>query len=100
MTYYVAQQVIREVARQPISLDEAKILVLGVSFKKNVKDLRHSPSEAIIYRLIEEGIENIDISDPWAPEYEVSGRTFYSVDLDPETLASYSVVVMVTPPRT
>ncbi|MDW3645911.1 MAG: nucleotide sugar dehydrogenase [Bacteroidia bacterium] len=96
MPYHVAQQVIREIARQPIALDEAKVLVLGVSFKKNVKDLRHSPSEAIIYRLIEEGIENIDISDPWAPEYEVSGKTFYSVDLDPETLASYSVVVMVT----
>lgn len=96
MPYHVAQQVIKEVAKQPISLDHARILILGVSFKKNVKDLRHSPSEAIIYRLIEEGIGHIDISDPWAPEYHVSDRTFYSVDLSPETIASYSCVVMVT----
>lgn len=96
MPYYVAQQVIKEVAKQPIALTDAKVLILGVSFKKNVKDLRHSPSEAIIYRLIEEGIGHIDISDPWAPEYQVSDRTFYSVDLTPEAIASYSCVVMVT----
>jgi len=96
MPYHVSQQVIKEVARQPISLEDAKVLILGVSFKKNVKDLRHSPAEAIIYRLIEEGIGHIDISDPWAPEYQVSDRTFYSIDLDPEVIASYSCVVMVT----
>ncbi|MEZ4830301.1 MAG: nucleotide sugar dehydrogenase [Bacteroidia bacterium] len=96
MPYHVCNLVIREVARQPIVLEEARILILGASFKKNVKDLRHSPSEAIIHRLMEEGIRNIDYSDPWAPEYEAVGRVFYSVDLTSENIASYHCVILVT----
>jgi UDP-N-acetyl-D-glucosamine dehydrogenase len=96
MPYYVSRLVMQEIARQPISLAQARVLILGVSFKKNVRDLRHSPSEAIIHRLIEEGVGHIDYSDPWAPEYATAGRTMYSVDLSPQNLASYSAIVMVT----
>ncbi|MEM7658569.1 MAG: nucleotide sugar dehydrogenase, partial [Bacteroidota bacterium] len=70
MPYHVANLIIREIAKQPVALSQARVLILGVSFKKNVKDLRHSPSEAIMHRLDEVGITNIDYTDPWAPEYE------------------------------
>ncbi|MDX1906269.1 MAG: nucleotide sugar dehydrogenase [Bacteroidia bacterium] len=96
MPYHVCNHVIREVARQPITLDDARVLILGASFKKNVKDLRHSPSEFIMLRLLESGIQHLDYSDPWAPEYKVGGKTYYSVDLSPEVIASYTVVVLVT----
>jgi len=96
MPYHVSNLVMKEVARQPIALKDARVLILGVSFKKNVKDLRHSPSEAIIHRLLEEGVENIDYTDPWAPEYRTAGREMYSIDLTPENIASYHAVVMVT----
>ncbi|TAE52263.1 MAG: UDP-N-acetyl-D-glucosamine dehydrogenase, partial [Bacteroidetes bacterium] len=96
MPYHVCNHVIREIARQPITLDDARVLILGASFKKNVKDLRHSPSEFIMLRLLEGGIQHLDFSDPWAPEYKVGGKTYYSVDLSPEVLASYHVVVLVT----
>jgi UDP-N-acetyl-D-glucosamine dehydrogenase len=96
MPYHVANLVIREIARQPITLSEARVLILGASFKKNVKDLRHSPSEFIMARLLEQGIRHIDYSDPWAPVYQAAGRTFYSVELSAEALASYHVVVWVT----
>ena len=96
MPYHVSNLVIREIARQPVSLSDARILIMGVSFKKNVKDLRHSPSEAIIHRLIEEGIEHIDICDPWAPTYQTGGRSFDSIDLTAENLARYDSVILVT----
>ncbi len=96
MPYHVADLVVREIAKQPITLDQARVLLLGASFKKNVKDLRHSPSEAIIHRLIEEGVTSIDYSDPWAPQYQAAGKTYYSVELTPEQIKSYHCVVMVT----
>ncbi|MCI4669693.1 MAG: nucleotide sugar dehydrogenase [Bacteroidia bacterium] len=96
MPYHVANLAIREISKQPISLPDSKVLILGASFKKNVKDLRHSPSEAIIHRLIESGITNISYSDPWAPEYVVAGKTYYSVELTPESLAEYNCVILVT----
>lgn len=96
MPYHITDLVVREISRQPITLEQARVLILGASFKKNVKDLRHSPSEAIIYRLLANGIGHVDYSDPWAPEYQAAGKTYYSVDLTPETIASYHTVVMVT----
>lgn len=96
MPYHVCNLAIRQIARQPITLEQARVLIMGVSFKKNVKDLRHSPSEAIIHRLIEEGIQNIDYNDPWAPTYNVAGRTLYSIELTPESLASYNCVILIT----
>ncbi len=96
MPYHVVHLVLREIARQPVALADASVLILGASFKKNVKDLRHSPTEGIIHRLLEEGITNIDVSDPWAPVYETAGRTYYHVDISEETLAAYNCVIMVT----
>jgi UDP-N-acetyl-D-glucosamine dehydrogenase len=96
MPYHVADLVVREIAKQPVTLDNARVLLLGASFKKNVKDLRHSPAEAIIHRLIDEGVTHIDYSDPWAPEYLAAGETYYSVDLTPEIIQQYHCVVMVT----
>ncbi|MEO1804181.1 MAG: nucleotide sugar dehydrogenase [Bacteroidota bacterium] len=96
MPYHVSNLVVRELSKQPITVSQAKVLLLGVSFKKNVKDLRHSPAEAVMHRLIESGIEHIDYSDPWAPEYVVAGKSYYSVDLTEEMLASYNCVVLIT----
>ncbi len=96
MPYHVAHLVMRELARQPVCLQDARVLILGASFKKNVRDLRHSPTEGIIHRLLEEGIQHIDVSDPWAPVYEAAGHTFYHVELSPELLSTYNCVIMVT----
>ena len=96
MPYHVANKVVRQIAKQPISLSEAKVLIVGVSFKRNVKDLRHSPAESIMHRLLEEGITNIEYVDPWAPEYQVAGKTYYSIDLSEEALASYHSTILIT----
>lgn len=98
MPYHVMNQVMREIANSPVTLADARVLILGVSFKKNVRDLRHSPAESIIIRLTEAGVKNIEITDPWVTEtgYEAAGRVFHSVELTAEMLASYHVVVVIT----
>ena len=96
MPYHVCNKVVRQIAKQPVSLAEARILIVGVSFKRNVKDLRHSPAESIMHRLMEEGISNIDYVDPWAPEYKVAGKTYYSVDIDEDKLGTYHSVILIT----
>lgn len=96
MPYHVANKIIHIIAHQPITLADARVLVLGAAFKKNVKDLRHSPSEPIIQNLIKAGVKNIDVADPWVPEYEAAGKVFKTVELSPEVLASYHVAVIVT----
>ena len=77
-------------------MGQAKVLVIGVAFKKNVKDLRNSPAEPIIRNLEDAGITHIDITDPWVPEYRANGATFTSRDISAEMLAEYNCVVIVT----
>lgn len=96
MPYFVVDKAIREIAKQGIKLSEAKILILGASFKKNVRDLRHSPSEYIIRILKKSGAVHVDYNDPHAPEYEVDNVVMHSVALSEEKLKEYDMVILVT----
>jgi UDP-N-acetyl-D-glucosamine dehydrogenase len=96
MPSHVANKVIHIIAKQPISLADARVLVIGATFKKNVKDMRHSPAEPIIRLLEVAGVGHIDVTDPWVPEYEAHGRTFTCLEMTPEMLKTYHCAVIVT----
>ena len=96
MPYHVANHVIKVIARRSVSLYDARVLIVGASFKKNVKDIRNSTSEAVINRLTEIGVQHIDITDPWVPEFPVGGKVYHSIDMNAEMLAGYDCVVLVT----
>jgi UDP-N-acetyl-D-glucosamine dehydrogenase len=70
----------------------SKILILGVSYKAGVGDIRESPSLKIIKRLIELG-GDVSYHDPHVPALNDLGLS--SVDLD-EALASTDVAAIVT----
>ena len=101
MPYYVAESVVEQIAHQPVSLRNAKVLVLGVAFKGNVDDTRHSPAETVIRLLREKGISQVAFADPHVEEFAVrtaDGAT-HPVDkeaLTPEVLQSYDVAVLIT----
>ena len=96
MPYHVRDLVIREISRMPITVQDAKIMILGFSFKKNVRDLRHSPSESIIRLLFGAGANSIAYNDPYVPEIEIQGNPMKSVPITKENLSLYDVVVLVT----
>jgi UDP-N-acetyl-D-glucosamine dehydrogenase len=72
------------------SLSRAKVLILGVSYKPNIGDMRESPALKII-ELIRAGGANVSYHDPYVPELPSNGLR--SVPLDP---AAYDCVVIVT----
>ena len=81
-------------------LSQARVLIVGVAYKKNVDDTRESPAFAIIDLLEERGAK-VDYHDPHVPEIprtrehaKLAGRR--SVALDPVTVGSYDVAVIVT----
>ncbi|WP_245846091.1 nucleotide sugar dehydrogenase [Longibacter salinarum] len=101
MPFYVAEAIIGAVADQPIRLRDANILILGVAFKGNVDDTRHSPAETIIKLLEEKNVGSIRFADPHVDEYHVryrdgSSRAIEKVECTPETVAEHDVVVVVT----
>jgi len=70
----------------------AKVLVLGVTYKKDVKDLRKSPSIRLIELL--EKQTKVDYYDPIIPFLKYDGLDMQSIDLTPAKVKSYDVVVV------
>ena len=102
MPFYVVDAVVRAVARQPVRLEEAKVLVLGVAFKKDVNDTRHAPAHRVIELLREKGVKHIAYSDPHVPAFDVHlSREEEPLHLDAapltgETLRACDVAVLLT----
>ena len=70
MGEYVASQVIKLMIEQDIKIKNAKILVLGITFKENCPDVRNTRVVDVIKSLREYGTD-ITVMDPWANEQEV-----------------------------
>lgn len=76
----------------------SKVLVLGVAYKKNVDDMRGSPSLEIIKILINKGAI-VSYNDPHVPEipkmrdYQIN---LQSIELTPENLSEQDVVIVAT----
>jgi len=100
MPHYVVEAVLRAIAEQPIRLSQARVLVLGAAFKKDVDDTRHSPAEKLIELLLREGVSSVDISDPHVPSFSVSTLdgeiNLESISLTAETVRSYDVLILAT----
>ncbi|WP_103019500.1 nucleotide sugar dehydrogenase [Salinibacter altiplanensis] len=98
----VVDSVVEALARQPVRLQDAEVLVLGVAFKGNVSDTRHAPAEKIIRLLHEKGVGDVRYHDPHVDAFQVptgaNGRVdeVPSVELTPETLQRHEVAVVVT----
>lgn len=100
MPFYVVDAIVRVIANQPIRLKDAKVLILGVAFKRDVSDTRHSPACRIIELLAQRGFSNIAYSDPHVPTLQVGTHSklleMESIELTEETLRDYDVVAIVT----
>jgi UDP-N-acetyl-D-glucosamine dehydrogenase len=96
MPYFVIDQIAAGLNEQRKSIKGAKILVLGVAYKRDIDDLRESPSLTIIELMREKGAV-VDYNDPYFPTVG-RGRHYdlnmTSVPLD--KLGQYDAVIIVT----
>jgi UDP-N-acetyl-D-glucosamine dehydrogenase len=93
MPYHVVSRILEALSARGKSLAGAKVLVLGVTYKKDVEDTRESPALKIIQLLREKGAD-VSYSDPYVPQIHVPAGDMESVDLDGERLASTDCVVI------
>ena len=99
MPYHVVDSVTEALNLHKKSLSGSKILVLGVAYKKDVDDLRESPTLKIMEILKKRGA-NFDYNDPFFPQLHKMRHYDYSdmksVPLNAETLARYDAVLIAT----
>lgn len=95
MPKYVVKQVLGLLISKGIKLSQAKILVIGVTYKKDVKDLRESPALDII-ELFKNKKAKTDYYDPLIPYLKIKGIKLKSVSLTKNVLKKYDCAVIVT----
>jgi len=78
MGAYVACQLVRAMIRRSIPVRDARVLVLGLTFKENCPDLRNTRVVDVLAELVDYGI-SVDVHDPWVDADEA--RQEYGIDL-------------------
>ena len=99
MPHHVAELTLEALREVGLETSEAKVAVLGYAYLENSDDARNSPSQVLVKRLQEEGID-VAVHDPWIDSYRgdlstiISGRDAAVImvahqeylDLDPDAL--------------
>ena len=95
MPYYVASRIMEALNASGKSLNGARVLVLGVAYKKDVEDVRESPSVKLIQLLREKGA-SLSYNDPYVGRIQIAEDILTSVELADELLSSADCVVIAT----
>ena len=98
MPDYVIHKVADALNTQQKAVSGSRILVLGLAYKKDVDDLRESPSIELIETLKERGAK-VDYNDPHiprTPRQREHNLGMVSKPLSPKMLASYDCVLIAT----
>ncbi|HZR30015.1 MAG TPA: nucleotide sugar dehydrogenase [Terriglobales bacterium] len=96
MPYHVVSAVATALNREKKALNGSRILVLGVAYKKDVDDLRESPSLTIIELLRSQGAE-VSYNDPYFPSIGKGRHYDLQMQCAPlQNLGQYDCVLIVT----
>ena len=93
MGEYVAEQVIKLMNKRGVLVKDAKILLLGVTFKENCPDIRNT-KVVDIYEALSEYTQNITIYDPWANAAHVEEEYHVPVANTLPAEEKYDVVIL------
>ncbi len=78
MGQFVAQETVKMMLKKDIAVKNAKVLVLGITFKENCPDIRNSRAIDVVRELQDYQMQ-VDVYDPWASAEEVKHE--YDLDL-------------------
>lgn len=96
MPYHVVSSVSRALSQQRKALNGAKVLVLGVAYKRDIDDLRESPALTIIELLQKDGAE-VSYNDPYFPFIDKGRHYDLQMKCTPlEDVGKYDCVLIVT----
>lgn len=95
MPAYVVKRMTYALNKRGLSVNRTKILILGVSYKRNVADTRESPAIEIIEELASLGAR-IDIYDPFISKIEIGDKVYRSIKLEASVLKKYQGAILVT----
>jgi UDP-N-acetyl-D-glucosamine dehydrogenase len=95
MPEYVVTRVSMALNDRRRALNGSKVLVLGVAYKRDIDDLRESPSLDVMETLAKRGAQ-VSYHDPCIPSVTIGERRWESVPLTEQAVSSSDAVVITT----
>ena len=95
MPYFVVNKTIDTLSRFGRCPKKAKVLILGMAFKKDIADLRDSPAIKV-YQIIKPRVAVLKYHDPYVPELSIDDKKIKSVNLTVQELKRYDAVLILT----
>lgn len=98
MPHFVIEKAAEVLNKFKKSLNGSKVLILGASYKKDIDDMRESPSLKLIEILGEKGAK-VDYNDPYVAKLPKTRKYNYdmdSVELSKKNLSNYDLVLLST----
>jgi len=96
MGRYIGKQTVKKIVAAGKNLKGSRVLVMGITFKEDVTDIRNSKVVDIIAELDDFGI-NVDVVDPGAGKHEVMEE--YKIEMKDQPVGKYEAVIVAVSHR-
>ena len=93
---FIMKKILKNLKSKKISLNKSKVLILGLSYKKNLDDIRESASVKLINKLFKKGVKNISVHDPYAEDKILIKKIQKIKSLNSKVIKSFDIVVLMT----
>ena len=94
MGAYVAKKILQHIIQNVSDVKDAKVLVMGATFKENVSDIRNSKVADVVKELKSFSFY-VDVTDPHAKSHELEHE--YGFGLVPNIASDYDAVIITVP---
>lgn len=94
MGSYVASQLVKQMTKEGVAIRDARVLVMGLTFKEDTPDLRNSRIIDVIRELEDYGI-TVDVLDPWCDPAEAKAEYGVTLVTEPQAAVYDGMVLAV-----
>ena len=98
MPNWVIKKLVNVLKKNKINIKKSRVLILGMAYKKNVDDLRESPSLVLLDEMIKMGID-VNYNDPLIHKLPTTRKYKYnlkSIDLNEKNIKLFDAVILST----
>lgn len=87
---YIGKQIVKKLVKAEKYIQKSRVLIMGITFKEDVSDIRNSKVVDLYRELLSYGVE-VDVIDPYADPKEVKEE--YQFDLKDKASGKYDVII-------
>ena len=95
MPRYILEKTAYVLNESKKSINDSKILIIGISYKKDIDDIRETPATEI-FSLLQASGSTINYHDPYVSSFTVNSKNYSSVDLNKENINEADITLIVT----